>query len=209
MLGCNHFIGKRAAIGTLVFVACSGAAAAQSSPPPAVTVSPVASRQVTETGTASSAVSWQSTKSMSSLASPASSSSATSPKASRSRPATCCSDRAGHLQGGGRSAERQSRQGQGYRGQYQFAVAARPGAGEESEHSAIDGRPARRRRASSAGRRAASTGPARAGARSISAIPKSARRSTAGSGLPILLWAILSARRRERWPRSSARIRST
>src|ERR1700675_657857 len=50
MLGRNQFNSKRAAIGTLVFVIYSGAAAAQGSPPPAVTVSPVASRQVTDTG---------------------------------------------------------------------------------------------------------------------------------------------------------------
>ncbi len=50
MLDRNHFTGKSAAIGLLVFVACSGAAAAQGAPPPAVTVSPVASRQVTDTG---------------------------------------------------------------------------------------------------------------------------------------------------------------
>src|SRR5580692_3608790 len=50
MLGRNQFNGKRAAIGTLVFVIYSGAAAAQGAPPPAVTVSPVASRQVTDTG---------------------------------------------------------------------------------------------------------------------------------------------------------------
>ena len=50
MLDRNHFTGKSAAIALLVFVACSGAAAAQGAPPPAVTVSPVASRQVTDTG---------------------------------------------------------------------------------------------------------------------------------------------------------------
>ena len=50
MLGRNQFNGKRAAIGTLVLVIYGGAAAAQGSPPPAVTVSPVASRQVTDTG---------------------------------------------------------------------------------------------------------------------------------------------------------------
>src|ERR1700733_4916786 len=50
MLGRNRFIGKRVAIGALVFVVCSGAAAAQGAPPPAVTVSPAASRQVTDTG---------------------------------------------------------------------------------------------------------------------------------------------------------------
>ncbi|MGA8497892.1 MAG: efflux RND transporter periplasmic adaptor subunit [Xanthobacteraceae bacterium] len=50
MLGRNRFIGPRAAIGALVYLVCCGAATAQGSPPPAVTVSPVASRQVTETG---------------------------------------------------------------------------------------------------------------------------------------------------------------
>ena len=50
MLGRNRFIGERAAIGALVFVVYSGAAAAQGAPPPAVTVSPAASRQVTDTG---------------------------------------------------------------------------------------------------------------------------------------------------------------
>ena len=50
MLDRNPFTGKGAAIALLVFVACSGAAAAQGPPPPAVTVSPVVSRQVTETG---------------------------------------------------------------------------------------------------------------------------------------------------------------
>ena len=50
MLGRNQSNSKRAAIGTLVFAIYSGAAAAQGSPPPAVTVSAVASRQVTDTG---------------------------------------------------------------------------------------------------------------------------------------------------------------
>jgi membrane fusion protein (multidrug efflux system) len=39
-----------AAIGSLVVIACDGAAVAQGAPPPAVTVRPVASRQVTATG---------------------------------------------------------------------------------------------------------------------------------------------------------------
>ena len=51
MLGRKLFISKGAAIGALLFVVCGGAAAAQGSPPPAVTVSAVASRQVTDTGT--------------------------------------------------------------------------------------------------------------------------------------------------------------
>src|SRR5580692_7454620 len=50
MLGRNQFSSKRAAIGTLVFAIYTGAATAQGSPPPAVTVIPVASRQVTDTG---------------------------------------------------------------------------------------------------------------------------------------------------------------
>jgi membrane fusion protein (multidrug efflux system) len=50
MLGHGSIFGKRAAIGVIIcFVRC-GAALAQGAPPPAVTVSPVASRQVTETG---------------------------------------------------------------------------------------------------------------------------------------------------------------
>ncbi len=65
------------------------------------------------------------------------------------------------------------------------------------------------RRAVGAGRRVAGAGVARAGARSISATPKSARRSTAGSGLPISPSAISSVRRPARWRPSSARIRST
>jgi membrane fusion protein (multidrug efflux system) len=50
MPGRKTFIGKKTAIGALIFVISCGAAGAQSGPPPAVSVSPVVSRQVTETG---------------------------------------------------------------------------------------------------------------------------------------------------------------
>src|SRR3984957_19214109 len=50
MLGCNSFLGKKTAIGVLSFVIGCGAAGAQNAPPPAVSVSQVTSRQVTETG---------------------------------------------------------------------------------------------------------------------------------------------------------------
>jgi membrane fusion protein (multidrug efflux system) len=50
MLGRKTFIGKKTAIGALIFGIGCGAAGAQSGPPPAVSVSSVASRQVTETG---------------------------------------------------------------------------------------------------------------------------------------------------------------
>jgi membrane fusion protein (multidrug efflux system) len=50
MLDQNLFGGKRAAMAMLAWLLCGGAAAAQGAPPPAVTVSPVANRQVTETG---------------------------------------------------------------------------------------------------------------------------------------------------------------
>jgi membrane fusion protein, multidrug efflux system len=51
MLGRNSSLGWRLAIAALSVIACCGVAAAQSaSPPPAVSVTPVVSRQVTETG---------------------------------------------------------------------------------------------------------------------------------------------------------------
>jgi membrane fusion protein, multidrug efflux system len=51
MLGRNSSLGKRAVIAALSFIAPCGAAAAQGAiPPPAVSVTPVVSRQVTETG---------------------------------------------------------------------------------------------------------------------------------------------------------------
>jgi membrane fusion protein, multidrug efflux system len=51
MLGRNSSLGWRAAIGVLSFIALCGAAMAQGAPPPpAVSVTPVESRQVTETG---------------------------------------------------------------------------------------------------------------------------------------------------------------
>src|SRR5262245_6525162 len=72
--------------------------------------------------------------------------------------------RAGDLQGRGRAAARQSRQGQGERGQHRPAIAARPGAGAQSEYPAIDARPARGRRCRGAGRGDAGAGAARPGA---------------------------------------------
>ncbi|MGH6847246.1 MAG: efflux RND transporter periplasmic adaptor subunit, partial [Methylocella sp.] len=51
MLGRNSSLGWRLAVAVLSFIARSAAAAAQgASPPPAVSVAPVVSRQVTETG---------------------------------------------------------------------------------------------------------------------------------------------------------------
>src|SRR6266516_6399494 len=50
MLGRNSSLGLRAAIGALCFMAWCGAATAQGVPPPAVSVTPAATRQVTETG---------------------------------------------------------------------------------------------------------------------------------------------------------------
>ena len=51
MLGRNSFLGWSLTIGALTFIArCSAATAQGASPPPAVTVTPVVSRQVTETG---------------------------------------------------------------------------------------------------------------------------------------------------------------
>jgi membrane fusion protein, multidrug efflux system len=51
MLGRNSFLGRRIAVAALSVIAGCGAAAAQgASPPPAVGVTPAASRQVTETG---------------------------------------------------------------------------------------------------------------------------------------------------------------
>jgi membrane fusion protein (multidrug efflux system) len=51
MLGCRSYLDWKAAICALSFAALSGAAAAQGAPPaPAVSVTPVVSRQVTETG---------------------------------------------------------------------------------------------------------------------------------------------------------------
>lgn len=51
MASLSSPLGKRTTIGTLVFLACRGIAAAQGVvPPPAVSVTPVVSRQVTETG---------------------------------------------------------------------------------------------------------------------------------------------------------------
>lgn len=51
MLDRNISLGKKAAIGTLIFIIRCGAAFAQGAqPPPAVSVTPVASREVTETG---------------------------------------------------------------------------------------------------------------------------------------------------------------
>jgi membrane fusion protein (multidrug efflux system) len=50
MPGRDTCLGWPAAIGALVLFACCGAAMAQGTPPPAVSVIPVASRQVTETG---------------------------------------------------------------------------------------------------------------------------------------------------------------
>ena len=73
------------------------------------------------------------------------------------------SNRAGHLQGGRRSAERQSRQGQSHGGQRQPAAAARPGAGQKPERAASHRRSTRSHRAGGAGRRVAGPGAARAG----------------------------------------------
>ena len=51
MAGLSSSPGKKAALGALVFLACRSIAAAQGvAPPPAVSVTPVVSRQVTETG---------------------------------------------------------------------------------------------------------------------------------------------------------------
>lgn len=50
MLGCDRFPGWRLALAALGFMARCGAAAQGALPPPAVSVTPVASRQVTETG---------------------------------------------------------------------------------------------------------------------------------------------------------------
>ena len=51
MLGRNSSLGWSLAIGALTFIAhCSAATAQAAPPPPAVTVAPVVSRQVTETG---------------------------------------------------------------------------------------------------------------------------------------------------------------
>ena len=72
--------------------------------------------------------------------------------------------RAGHLQGGGRAAARQSRQGKGDGGQHRAPIAARPGARPQSEHPAIHARPARGRRRRGASRGNAGAGAARPGA---------------------------------------------
>src|SRR6516165_344081 len=51
MASLSSSLGKKAALATLVFLVCRGIAAAQGvAPPPAVSVAPVVSRQVTETG---------------------------------------------------------------------------------------------------------------------------------------------------------------
>ena len=50
MPGRNIFLARPMAVGVLGFLACCGAAMAQGAPPPAVSVMPVVSRQVTETG---------------------------------------------------------------------------------------------------------------------------------------------------------------
>jgi membrane fusion protein, multidrug efflux system len=50
MIPCRTSAATRASIAALILGICCGAAAAQSGPPPAVSVAPVASRQVTETG---------------------------------------------------------------------------------------------------------------------------------------------------------------
>jgi len=50
MSGCASALGRSAALATLVAMLCVGAAAQGNPPPPAVTVSPVATKQITETG---------------------------------------------------------------------------------------------------------------------------------------------------------------
>jgi len=51
MVGRSSFLGRRAGIAALSIIAGCGAATAQgTSPPPAVSVTPAATRQVTETG---------------------------------------------------------------------------------------------------------------------------------------------------------------
>lgn len=50
MPGLNSPLGKKAAIGAVIWTVHCGGAVAQGAPPPAVSVSPVVSRQVTETG---------------------------------------------------------------------------------------------------------------------------------------------------------------
>jgi membrane fusion protein, multidrug efflux system len=51
MPGRDGWLGRRVGVGALIFVACGGAAAAQSpAPPPAVSVVPVTSRQVADVG---------------------------------------------------------------------------------------------------------------------------------------------------------------
>ena len=129
MPGRNISLGWPAAIGGLSLLACSGMAMAQGAPPPpAVSVTPVASRQVTETSEFVGRVTAINKVDIV----------ARVPGFIEQRLFTegqlvkngdlLFRHRAGHLQGGGRAAARQSRQGQGHRGQRRAAIGARQGA---------------------------------------------------------------------------------
>ena len=164
MPGHTSSLGWTAAIGALSLFVCCGAAIAQGAPPPpAVSVTPVVSRQVTETGDFIGRVTAIDKVDIVARVAGLHRGAKFHRRAEGQDRRSPVPHRTGDLQGGGRAAARQSRQGKGDGGQHRAAIAARPGARPQSEHPAIHARPARGRRGRGAGQGDGGAGAARPG----------------------------------------------
>ena len=153
MTGHGNSFTNTTPICTVILIVCCSVAAAQGTSTPAVSVSPVASRPVTETGGfVGRVVAIDRVDVVSRVPGFIEQRNFTEgPAGQKGRPSV--PHRTGHLQGGGRPAERQSRQGKGDGSQCKSAAPAGSGAGQKPEHPTIHRRPASGRCAGGQGRR--------------------------------------------------------